>query len=206
MATVLDAPVTIAQLIAWNEGSHDDLRLLHGMSFDRLVNEIVTSVTLLDPTEEQRAALGLDIAYVLRGSAIEVNHTIGGRKVEFEITDGDDAVVRVDGEEIVRYDASSVMTNDKRQNPARTESRHTMTRDEELELLKQLIHQEFYVFELHRMESGGDFEGKKVDTATEASSIRIQVLVRRHEALGGTKDDLRPIPLPFEPGRQALRL
>ena len=108
MVAILETPATVAQLLAWNEGSYTDLRLFHGMPFDKLVNEIVTSVTLLDPTDRQRAALASDISDVLRGSAIDVHHTIGGRTVEFEFTDDDEAVVRVDGVEIVRYDAGDI--------------------------------------------------------------------------------------------------
>lgn len=105
MVDILDKPATTDQLIAWNEGSYDDLG---GLSHDMAVNEIVTSISLLGPTDEQRAAFASDISDVLMGSAIEVTYTIGGRKVEFEFTDSDEAVVSVDGVEIVRYDAGDV--------------------------------------------------------------------------------------------------
>lgn len=105
MTTILEAPVTINQLIEWNNGCHNDLI---GLSLGIAVNEIVTSVTLLEPTSEQRQALGNDVRAVLWGSAIEVIHTIGGRKVDFSMNEEDEAVVTVDDVEIARFDAANV--------------------------------------------------------------------------------------------------
>jgi len=101
-AALANDPV-IAGLIDWNDDCYADLL---GLGVDQAANDIGTSISPMSGGTDLTPEFVSDIRDVLNGSAIEVIHTIAGRRVEFELDDCDDAVVTVDGVEVARYDAS----------------------------------------------------------------------------------------------------
>lgn len=94
---------------------NDDGEATHGRLDDMNVfdaaSDLATAVALLNPTDAQNLALKQDFLDVLRGSAIEINHTISGHVVTADLGESghdNEFTIFVDGVRILRVDVNFI--------------------------------------------------------------------------------------------------
>lgn len=79
-----------------------------GASAAQVAIAIATMIQPFGLVGDQALNFTADVTDILNGSAIEVAHTVGGHKIEVDITDNDDVRIAIDGEVVGQYDISGV--------------------------------------------------------------------------------------------------
>ena len=101
----------IRQLIEDNDDGDATHGRLDDMNVFDAASDLATSIILLKPSEAQLLALKQDFLDVLRGSAIEINHTIDGHVVTADLGEtghDNEFTIFVDGVRILRVDVNFV--------------------------------------------------------------------------------------------------
>lgn len=101
----------IRQIIEDNDDGDDTDGRLDDMTVVGASTDLAQSIMLLDPTPAEFEALRSDLADILNGSAIEVNHTISGHVVTADMgeTGHDNQItIFVDGVNVLRVDTNFI--------------------------------------------------------------------------------------------------
>jgi hypothetical protein len=101
----------LRQLIEDNDDGDATAGRLDDMTLGNASIDLAQSIMLLDPTPAEFEALRSDLADVLAGSAIEVNHTISGHVVTADLGESghdNEMTIFVDGVRILRVDTNFI--------------------------------------------------------------------------------------------------